>query len=126
MDSTRSKRRSFPKSKLIRSFYRAATKPSGSAAQPYSSKSSPAPSSAAPVGFIIVNQDQVFPQQTSKVAFVVTDRNRDSYGKLENFYAADDEGVDDKASKYISGVQERFRLEGVNSERKNIVEDICV
>ncbi|KAI3457821.1 hypothetical protein Pfo_014484 [Paulownia fortunei] len=150
MESIRSKRRSFSKTKLVMSLYRA-TKPSSAALQPYSSKlPKPSPSNSlptsvefvanqpikpkappssttagSPVGFIIVKQDQVFPQQTPKVAFVVTDRNRDSYGKLENFYggAAEDEGVDAKAAKYISSVQERFRLERVNSERKNF-EDI--
>lgn len=135
MDSNRTKRRSFSKSKLIKSIYRAA-KPSAAAQPPYSTKppkptaanSSPAPPGAAAgpaVGFIIMNQEQIFPQPTPKVAFVVAaDRNR---GLLENFYggAAEDEGVDAKAAKYISSVQERFRLERVNSERQNF-QDILI
>ncbi|KAG6400685.1 hypothetical protein SASPL_137527 [Salvia splendens] len=123
MDSNRAKRRSFSKSNLIKSLYRAA-KPSTGAAN-----SSPAPSPyefgvANPaVGFIIVNQEQAYPQPAPKVSFVVAERNR---GRTENFYAAAaDEGVDAKAAKYISTVQERFRLERVNSERKNY-QDILV
>lgn len=137
MDSNRTKRRSFSKSKLIKSIYRAAKPSAAAAQQPYSTKlppkataanSSPAPPGAAAgsaVGFIIMNQEQIFPQPTPKVAFVVADRNR---GLLENFYggaAAEDEGVDAKAAKYISSVQERFRLERVNSERKNF-QDILI
>ncbi|KAH6766592.1 hypothetical protein C2S52_017575 [Perilla frutescens var. hirtella] len=148
MDSHRTKRRSFSKSKLIKSLYRVA-KPSATAAQPpYGSKPpkptvanlslapaeigvanqptkpKPPPSPAgagSAVGYFIVNQEQIFPQPTPKVAFVVAERNRDSYGLLENFYGAatEDDGVDAKAAKYISSVQERFRLERVNSERKN-------
>ncbi|KAG6402877.1 hypothetical protein SASPL_135091 [Salvia splendens] len=127
MDSNRGKRRSFSKSKLIKSLYRAA-KPSTGAANsspapsPYEfGVANPAPSPA--VGFIIVNQEQAFPQPAPKVSFVVAERNR---GRKENFYAgAADEGVDAKAAKYISTVQERFRLERVNSERKNY-QDILV
>ncbi|KAL1539891.1 hypothetical protein AAHA92_24320 [Salvia divinorum] len=127
MDSSRTKRRSFSKSKLIKSLYRAA-KPSAAANSspaPYefgvTNPSKPAPPPA--VGFIIVNQEQAFPQPAPKVSFVVAERNR---GRAENFCAAAaDEGVDAKAAKYISAVQERFRLEHVNSERKNY-QDILV
>ncbi|KAK4417911.1 hypothetical protein Salat_2203800 [Sesamum alatum] len=136
MESNRSKRRSFSKSKIVMSLYRA-TKPSSAPLQPHSGKppkpnssssptslefvanqpikpkASPAASATAgsPVGFIIVNQDQVFPQQTPKVAFVVTERKPDSYRKLENYYGgvAEDDGVDAKAAKYISSVRERFK-----------------
>lgn len=133
------------------SLYRAA-KPSTAAVQPYTTTPKPPkpipsnsvefkgnhqtaakpkapPPSAAAAGIIIVNQDQVFPQPMPKVAFVVAERNRDSYGKLENFYgggAAEDEAVDAKAARYISSVQERFRLERVNSERKTNYEEIHV
>ncbi|KAI3463122.1 hypothetical protein Pfo_019785 [Paulownia fortunei] len=143
MESNRSKRRGFSKSKLVMSFYRA-TKPSSAfsgkpkssptnssltslefvANQPIKPKAPPSSTTAASpaVGLIIVNQDQVFPPQKPNVAFVVPDRNGDSYGKLENFYgaAAEDEAVDVKAARYISSVQERFQLERVNSDRKNI------
>ncbi|KAG8366763.1 hypothetical protein BUALT_Bualt16G0001500 [Buddleja alternifolia] len=150
MESNRSKRRGFTKSKqLIMSIYRA-TKPSSAALQPYSSKPKSSPLNSSDLehvandheiikpkahppqaGFIIVNQDKVFPQQKPKVAFVVPhDRNNigvDSYdggnNKLENFfYASEDEAVDAKAARYISSVQERFRLERTNSERINIQE----
>lgn len=124
MDSNRAKRRSFPKSKLIKSLYRAA-KPSSAAQPPYgveSQPSKPKPAGSA-LGFMIVNQEQVFPQPPPKVAFVVAERNHDSYGRLENFYSGGngngDECVDAKAAKYISAVQERFRLERVSSEREN-------
>lgn len=144
MDSGRTKRRSFTKSKLIKSIYRAA-KPSA-AQPPYTTKSpkptaaysspapiefgvaypanrpKPAPSSAA-AGFIIMNQEQIFPQPTPKVSFVVAERNR---GLLENFYggaAAEDEGVDAKAAEYISNFY--GRLERINSERKNF-QDIVI
>lgn len=81
--------------------------------QPIKPKAPPAasPTAGSPVSFLIVKQDQVFPQQTPKVAFVVTERKPDSYRKLENFYGgvAEDDGVDDKAAKYISSVRERFK-----------------
>ncbi|KAG8384983.1 hypothetical protein BUALT_Bualt04G0174900 [Buddleja alternifolia] len=125
MESKRSKCRGFIKSKLAKSFNRE-TKPSiATAMQPLSSKPTKpipfnhqqrmTPPSSTTAGYIIVNQDQVFPQPNKpKLAFVVpaTDRNRDYYygAKLENFYAGD-EAVDVEAAKYISRVQERFRLE---------------
>lgn len=123
MDSNRAKRRSFPKSKLIKSLYRAA-KPSAAANSEFgfeSQPSKPKPAAGSALGFMIVNQEQAFPQQPPKVAFVVAERNHDSYGRLENFYGGGggDEGVDAKAAKYISAVQERFRLERVSSEREN-------
>ncbi|KAL0450809.1 UNVERIFIED_CONTAM: hypothetical protein Slati_1637300 [Sesamum latifolium] len=149
MESNRSKRsRSFSKSKLVMSLYRA-TKPSSAPLQqqhPYSTKppkpthanSSPAsleflsnqpikpkappaasPTAGSPVGFLIVKQEQVFPQQTPKLAFVVTERKPDSYRKLENFYGgvAEDDGVDDKAAKYISSVRERRKKIETENER---------
>ena len=96
MDSNRGKRRSFSKSKLIKSLYRAA-KPStaaNSSPAPYEfGVANPAPSPA--VGFIIVNQEQAFPQPAPKVSFVVEARNR---GRTENFYAA---AADEGGQVYI-------------------------
>ncbi|EYU45421.1 hypothetical protein ABFS82_06G005200 [Erythranthe guttata] len=123
MDSTGgNKRRSLiSRSKLVMSIYRAAKGSPANHQQPINkpaTKLGPTSSSSSKMagGIIIVNQDQ----QTPKVAFVVKERNRDSYRKLENFYggAAEDEAVDAKAARYISNVQERFRLERVNSDRK--------
>ncbi|KAL8049196.1 hypothetical protein ABFX02_06G005300 [Erythranthe guttata] len=127
MDSTGgNKRRSLiSRSKIVMSIYRAAKGSPANHQQPINkpAKLGPTSSSSSKIagGIIIVNQDQVFAdQQTPKVAFVVKERNRDSYRKLENFYggAAEDEAVDAKAARYISNVQERFRLERVNSDRK--------
>ncbi|KAM7506477.1 hypothetical protein LguiA_016930 [Lonicera macranthoides] len=75
-------------------------------------------STAASVGFI-VNQEMVNPQPKQRVSFIMPDNGRDSYGMFDNPYGiAGDEGVDVKAASYISCVQERFRLERANSERK--------
>ncbi|CAI9763128.1 unnamed protein product [Fraxinus pennsylvanica] len=72
---------------------------------------------------LIVNQEQVFPQQVQKVPIVVQEKGQDSYGKLDNFYSmAGDECIDAKAASYISSVQERFRLEHVNSEREMFID----
>ncbi|KAA8548246.1 hypothetical protein F0562_004493 [Nyssa sinensis] len=133
MESNR-KRKGFMKAKLAMSFYRAA-KPSSSSVQ-YSSKvkPSPPPSSTASVGYVassssnalveryVVNPDYVTPQPKPKLSFLVPEINggRDSYSscKFDNPYGgAGDESVDVKAATYISSVQERFRLERVNSER---------
>lgn len=44
--------------------------------------------------------------------------NRDNHQKLSHFETLfGDESVDIKAESYISSVQERFKLERVNSER---------
>ncbi|KAK3039083.1 hypothetical protein RJ639_028829 [Escallonia herrerae] len=79
--------------------------------------------STSSVGFII-NQDQVTPQapKQARVSFALPydshNVGRDSYGKFDNPYGiAGDEGVDMKAATYISCVQERFRLERMNSEQ---------
>uniref|UniRef100_A0A5B7BPT2 Uncharacterized protein n=1 Tax=Davidia involucrata TaxID=16924 RepID=A0A5B7BPT2_DAVIN len=135
MESNR-KRKGFVKAKLAMSFYRAAKPSSPSKVKPSPSSSStasvgyvvnqdyvkvkPSPSSSASVGYV-VNQDYVTPQPKLKVSFVIPENaGRDSsHGKFDNPYGvAGDEGVDAKATIYISGVQERFRLERINSERK--------
>lgn len=50
---------------------------------------------------------------------MVADNGRDIVRRLEEIYGDGDEHVDTKASIYISAVQERFKLERVNSERIN-------
>ncbi|KAL2529204.1 Uncharacterized protein Fot_21805 [Forsythia ovata] len=130
MESNR-KRRGFIKPKMITSLYQTKKKIAVPAAptgfivnseqvfpqQMHQTKQA-APPSATSVGFI-VNQDQVFPQQMQKVSIVIADGSRNSNRKLDNFYGvAGDDGVDAEAAKYISSVQERFRLEHVNSERE--------
>ncbi|KAH7518917.1 uncharacterized protein LOC125424289 [Ziziphus jujuba] len=119
MESSR-KRRGFIKGKLM-PFYRAA-KPSSTVQ--YTSKvikpsqSSP---SASSVGYVHV-QDYVISGQlpTKKVSFMLPENSREStFGQLDGtiYGVACDEAVDMKAASYISSVQERFKLERINSER---------
>ncbi|EXC33380.1 hypothetical protein L484_010790 [Morus notabilis] len=116
------------KGKLI-PFYRAA-KPSSTSGTSHvqytSSKAmkpisqSSAPSVPASVGFV-VHQDYVKP----KVSFVLPDNTRDLPVQFDNLYGISvDEGVDTKAATYISSVQERFKLERINSERMKCSEMI--
>ena len=103
MESNRSsKRKGLAKSKMLKSLYRGSAKPKPD-------------SSSTTAGFIIVKQDQVFPHHMPKVAFAAVP-GRDA--KLDNFYAGGggDEAVDAKATRYISTVRERFRLELINSD----------
>ncbi|KAF5457403.1 hypothetical protein F2P56_021506 [Juglans regia] len=119
------KLRGFVKGKLM-PFHRSATKPS-STVQYISSKIKPNQSSpsTAPLGFV-VHQDYAVAQPKQKaVSFIVPPDhnmiNRDLVvlSKYENLYGlAADESVDMKAATYISSVQERFKLERMNSERK--------
>ncbi|XP_041006743.1 uncharacterized protein LOC121251537 [Juglans microcarpa x Juglans regia] len=116
------KLRGFVKGKLM-PFHRA-TKPS-STVQYISSKIKPNQSSpsTAPLGFV-VHQDYAVAQPNQKaVSFIVPPdhNNRDLVvlSKYDNLYGlAADESVDMKAATYISSVQERFKLERMNSERK--------
>ncbi|KAM6549558.1 hypothetical protein CsatB_021234 [Cannabis sativa] len=141
MESNR-KRRSFMKSKLM-PFYRASSKPSSnnynnnnnnnnncsSNTLQYKVMNKPNQSSpsAASVGFL-VHQDYLITQPKPKVSFVMSSHGGGGGGgggrdssvvQLEKLYGgvAVDEGVDSKAANYISMVQERFKLERVNSER---------
>ncbi|KZV42075.1 hypothetical protein F511_18421 [Dorcoceras hygrometricum] len=106
-----SKRRGlFTKSKLVRSLYNRGTKPSSTAVHPHNGKRNKLASvepKDSTMDLVIVNQEQVYHQP--KVAYVVPDRA----GRMENFQAlcVEDDGVDSKAARYISNVQERFRLE---------------
>lgn len=125
MESNGKLRKGIMKAKLTMSFYRAA-KPSpmsystsnpklydnnndvanqiGDMIIPDQPKQNIAPSTASTVGYII-DQDQV--------SFVIPpdNRTRDSFRK--NF----ENPIDVRAASYISCVQERFKLERLNSER---------
>ncbi|KAI4387907.1 hypothetical protein MLD38_000293 [Melastoma candidum] len=108
MDSNR-KRRGFIKGKLAAPFYK--TSKSVSTAS-YLTKAAPT-----------VHQDHLtltpHHQQKHKLSFMIPDKGVDTtlvhYDML--FGTAGDEAVDMKAAKYISTVQERFKLERVNSGR---------
>lgn len=118
MEAANRTRRGFIKGKLM-PFYRAA-KPSSTFQ--YTSKVKPSQSSpsTASVGFM-VHQDYVVGQPNQKVSSYVLppDNTRDLISQYDNIYGvAADEGVDMKAAIYISSVQERFKLERMNSERK--------
>ncbi|KAK9272944.1 hypothetical protein L1049_003323 [Liquidambar formosana] len=105
--------------KLVTSIYRPA-KPS-STVQYSSNRVKPSQSSpsTASVGYL-VDQDFVTSQPKPKVSFIVPDNGRNSYGQIDNSFGASagDENVDLKAASYIATVQERFKLERINSERK--------
>ncbi|OWM71422.1 uncharacterized protein LOC116194461 [Punica granatum] len=113
MESNR-KRRGFIKSKLGLPFYKAA-KPSSSTVQ-YSTKATPnGQTSKQTVTVSYVVQEYIITQPKPKLSFVTPEK-----GRAEPFDVAyGDEAVDLKAANYISSVQERFKLERINSERKN-------
>ncbi|XP_062104575.1 uncharacterized protein LOC133815794 [Humulus lupulus] len=136
MESNR-KRRGFMKGKLM-PFYRA-SKPSSnnnnsmqymtmsSSTTKVVNKPNQSSPSAASVGFL-VHQDYLIAQPKPKVSFVLPAAHHDYGGgggrdssvvQRESLYGGVtvDEGVDSKAANYISMVQERFKLERVNSER---------
>ncbi|KAI3976019.1 hypothetical protein MKX01_016702 [Papaver californicum] len=105
MDSNH-KRRGSIKGRIILSLYRTSPKPTASTFQ-FSIKVKPTNTSS--------EKEFVVPQASTnkKVAFLKTDKIvRDSY------VGAGDNHVDMKASNYISYVQERFKLERVDSERR--------
>ncbi|XAR52020.1 hypothetical protein NMG60_11006852 [Bertholletia excelsa] len=106
------KRKGFLKWKPATTLYRSA-KPVSSTMQYSSSKVKPSPTAPSPttasVGFII-NYEYVTQTPKQKVASFPT---RERY--LESIYGVvGEEGVDKEAASYISIVQERFKLEGVN------------
>ncbi|KAF8013111.1 hypothetical protein BT93_I1091 [Corymbia citriodora subsp. variegata] len=120
MDSGR-KYRGFIKAKLGLPFYKTA-KLQASGAQ-YSSKvtprQSPSPATTAATTRVayMVHQDVISQPKVQKVSFIVPDRGRDSQGQFDKVFGMPgDESVDLKATNYISSVQERFKLERVNSE----------
>ncbi|KAL9404285.1 hypothetical protein Peur_001257 [Populus x canadensis] len=118
MESNR-KRKGFTKGKLML-FYRSSPKPSSNVQ--YSSKVKPSQTSltAASVGY--VNHDMIAPQK-QVVSFIVpaADNHRDKLSQFDKFFGVvGDVSVDTKATSYISSVQERFKLERINSERKQL------
>lgn len=116
MEANRKRSRWFPKGKLT-PFYRAPKPPA--TAQYGSTKTKPTQSSACPASVgILVHQDYAIAQPKPKVSFVVAENGRDLVRQLEEVYGVvGDESVDTKAAIYISTVQERLKLERVNSER---------
>ncbi|KAK4272201.1 hypothetical protein QN277_020788 [Acacia crassicarpa] len=83
-------------------------------------KQSLASLSSGTVGYV-AHQDCVMAQTKPKVSTMVADNKRgDSVAQLDDVYGVvADESVDAKADLYISRVQERFKLERLNSERFN-------
>ncbi|CAN6575150.1 hypothetical protein C1H46_042995 [Malus baccata] len=131
MESNR-KRGGFMKGKLM-PFYRAA-KPISKTSMQYSSiaiatsevKPSQATTSPAySVGYTVHGQDYVIAaaQPKQKVSFILPAGAADHHTKnslikqqyFDHYGGAGDEDVDMKAASYISSVQERFKLERINS-----------
>ncbi|KAI6700858.1 hypothetical protein NL676_015182 [Syzygium grande] len=112
--------RGFIKAKLGLPFYKAAKLPTSSVQ--YSSRVMPnqsSPSAATTRVAFVVHQDVISQPKAQKVSFMVPDKGRDSLGQFDKLFGMPgDESVDLKAANYISSVQERFKLERVNSERK--------
>lgn len=106
------KRRGFLKGKLM-SFHRAAAKPSSTVQ--YTSKVKPSQSSpsTASVEFLL-HQDYVFAQPPKQQVSFIVPADSSQHENLIYGLAAD-ENIDMKAASFISSVQERFRLEHLNS-----------
>lgn len=92
---------------------------------PYNPSSTIASSFSSTAVDFILNQEQVTIPQNPKVSFYFPqdensiDRDFKSSSTTYNYAGKlDNESVDLKAANYISSVQERFRLERINSERK--------
>ncbi|KAJ6754485.1 hypothetical protein OIU79_027159 [Salix purpurea] len=122
MESNR-KRKGFTKGKLM-VFYRSPPKPSSNVQ--YTSKLKPSQTSPAAASVGYVNQDYMIAPQKQVVSFMVpaADYHREKLSQFDKFFGvAGDVSVDTKATRYISSVQERFKLERVNSERKQQLED---
>ncbi|KAH8519446.1 hypothetical protein Peur_038385 [Populus x canadensis] len=119
MESNR-KRKGFTKGKLMH-FYRSSPKPSSNVQ--YSSKVKPSQTSPTTASVGYVNQDYMIAPQKQKVSFIVpaADNHRDKLSQFDMFFGVvGDVSVDTKATSYISSVQERFKLERINSERKQL------
>uniref|UniRef100_A0A6N2M9X8 Uncharacterized protein n=1 Tax=Salix viminalis TaxID=40686 RepID=A0A6N2M9X8_SALVM len=122
MESNR-KRKGFTKGKLM-VFYRSPPKPSSNV--PYTSKLKPSQTSPAAASVGYASQDYMIAPQKQVVSFMVpaADYHRERLSQFDKFFGAlGDVSVDTKATRYISSVQERFKLERVNSERKQQLED---
>lgn len=127
MEANRKRSRGFLKGKLTVPFYRQSKPPANTQFGTIGSTKTTKPnqSTACPnsVG-IVVHQDYAIAQPKPKVTFVVADNCRDLVSQLEEVYGVvGDESVDSKAALYISTVQERLKLERVNSERKKFQEN---
>ncbi|KAL7190204.1 hypothetical protein ACSBR2_022478 [Camellia fascicularis] len=118
MEASNRARKGFTKGKLVMSFYRAAKPQSTSSTVQYNNSSN---SNSG----VVINHDKYVAAQprlhkVSEISALddssyttTTFENNHHYGVV-----AGDESVDLKAASYISYVQERFRLDWVNSERK--------
>ena len=120
MESNR-KRRGFMKGKLM-PFYSRAAKPSSTVQYTSTTttqvvKTSQSSPSTASVGFLHVQDCVISGQPKQKVSFILPENTRESAAAFSFYGAAADDAVDTKASTYISSVQERFKLERLNSER---------
>jgi hypothetical protein len=119
MESNR-KRKGFTKGKLML-FYCSSPKPSSNVQ--YSSKVKPSQTSPTTASVGYVNHDYMIAPQKQKVSFIVpaADNHRDKLSQFDKFFGVvGDVSVDTKATSYISSVQERFKLERINSERKQL------
>ncbi|KAI8017721.1 hypothetical protein LOK49_LG04G03515 [Camellia lanceoleosa] len=119
MEASNRARKGFTKGKLVMSFYRAPKPQSTSSTVQYNNSSSSNSNSG-----VVINHDKYVAAQprlhkVSEIgglddsSYTTTFENSHHYGVV-----AGDESVDLKAASYISCVQERFRLDWVNSERK--------
>ncbi|XWS47795.1 hypothetical protein CRYUN_Cryun13aG0015800 [Craigia yunnanensis] len=101
-----SKRRGFKKSKVIMFLYQA-PKPSSSVQYSNKVKTSPSAGSMTSTGFYC----DAFMDHSKKQkhSYIASETGNDSYGRVEQYNY--DEGIDDRAENYISGVRERFSLE---------------
>ncbi|KAJ6734594.1 hypothetical protein OIU79_001796 [Salix purpurea] len=120
MESSR-KRKGFMKGKLML-LYRSSSNPSSNV-QSYSSKVKPSQNSqtTASVGYVVHQDYMSIPPQKQKVSFILPasdDNRRDKLSHFDKFFGVvGDARIDNKASSYIASVQERFKLERVNSDR---------
>ncbi|CAL5370417.1 unnamed protein product [Camellia sinensis] len=126
MEASNRARKGFTKGKLVMSFYQAAKPQSTSSTVQYNnSSSSNSNSNSNSNSGVVINHDKYVAAQPRlhKVSEIsglddsscttTTFENNHHYGVV-----AGDESVDLKAASYISCVQERFRLDWVNSKRK--------
>ncbi|KAF9663539.1 hypothetical protein SADUNF_Sadunf17G0061800 [Salix dunnii] len=121
MESNR-KRKGFMKGKLML-FYRSSSNSSSNV--PYSSKVKPNQNSqtTASVGYVVHQDCMNIPPQKQKVSFILpaSDNRRDKLSQFDKFFGVvGDARIDNKASSYITSVKERFKLERVNSDRKQV------
>ncbi|KAF9619270.1 hypothetical protein IFM89_006457 [Coptis chinensis] len=117
MESNRKRKSGFMKgNKLVMSFYRTPPAKPNTSVQYSASKVKPSPPPPTTTVGFLVDQEFVVPS-----SFVKSDGGRDTknYVDYNAYYGTGDESVDMKAASYISHVQARFRLERVDSERRN-------